>query len=445
MTEAPSPGADLARALELAVSSIRAPRPTYQRSSARKITRRGILWVGQTCNLRCQFCYFLDRIEDETHPEHAFMPVEKASEICRILVERYGNSSIDIQGGEPTLWPSIHELVATCARIGLAPTLITNGLALSSRDVAARYRDAGIRDFLVSVQGLGEVYDHLVQRPGSHVLQMKGLRNLQEVGIPFRFNTVLSGPALPQVSDIARLAIATGAEVVNFLGFNPFNDQETGHRAEENVPRYEDVGRALDPALDLLAAAGVEANVRYLPFCVVAERHRGSVYDFQQIPYDLHENDFASWSWTDLPAQRRSDAPLTPPLDLGPRLELGSFRAPLRRLAERLPAIGDGLHRVKQRLERAWAEREPAGSPDERYREEARMRAREYTGYRHVDACASCDLAPICDGFHRDYAALFGPGEARPIHVGAPVTDPQHYSRSQMKRIHPDDLRWLEA
>jgi hypothetical protein len=39
-------------------------------------------------------------------------------------------------------------------------------------------------------------------------------------GIPFRVNTVLSAPALGQLSDIARLAVRTGAEVVNFLGFN---------------------------------------------------------------------------------------------------------------------------------------------------------------------------------------------------------------------------------
>ncbi len=105
---------------------------------------------------------------------------------------------------------------------------------------------------------------------------------------------MLSKPALPQIGDIARLAARTGAEVVNFLGFN--SDQETGKRSAENVPRYSELGPPLDEALDILAEAGVEANVRYLPFCVVAPRHRGSVYDFPQISYDLHENDFASWS-----------------------------------------------------------------------------------------------------------------------------------------------------
>ena len=39
------------------------------------------------------------------------MSLEKAKEICRTLVDHYGNNSIDLQGGEPTLWPQIYELV----------------------------------------------------------------------------------------------------------------------------------------------------------------------------------------------------------------------------------------------------------------------------------------------------------------------------------------------
>ncbi|MDQ5820414.1 MAG: radical SAM protein, partial [Actinomycetota bacterium] len=378
-------------------------------------------------------------------PEHAFMTLQKAKDICRTLVEDYGNNSIDIQGGEPTLWPPIYELVAYCKEIGLSPTIITNAQALSSRAVVARYKQAGIRDFLVSVQGLGPVYDQLVQREGAHERQMRALRNLQEEGVPFRFNTVLSKPAIPQLADIARLAVRTEAEVVNFLGFNPFNDQETGKRSEENVPRYEELRAPLNQALDLLAEAGVEANVRYLPFCVVAERHHSSVYDFPQIPYDLHENDFASWSWTDLPAQRTRDAALTPTFGLGPRLRLGRLRGPLRRLATRVPRVGTWLHQVKQRLEIALSRRPTSSSLEARYQTEARVRAQEYTGYRHVPACSTCDAQPVCDGFYKDYVELFGSAEARPIALGRRVTDPQHFSRWQEKRIHPDDVAWLQS
>jgi len=434
----------LAAALELAICPQPAAKPRYLPTWERRITRRGILWLGQTCNLRCRFCYFLDRIEDESHPEHAFMSLEKAKAICRTLVDYYGNNSIDIQGGEPTLWPGIYDLVAFCVEIGLSPTIITNAQALANRDNVERFRDSGLRDFLVSVQALGPEYDELVRREGAHARQMTALRRLQEVGIPFRFNTVLSKPALAQLPEIARLAAATGAEVVNFLGFNPFNDQETGKRSSENVPRYAELRQPLEQALDLLAAAEVEANVRYLPFCVLSERHRPAVYDFQQIPYDLHENDFASWSWTDLPAQRRGAAESTPPFRLGPRLELGGLRAPLRKLASRLPVVGDRLHQIKQRLELRWSDRRSEQPADQLYRDDARVRAHEYTGYRHVEACSRCDLRSICDGFYLDYSELFGGEEARPVELGGAIDDPQHYSRRQAKRIHPFDRLWVE-
>jgi hypothetical protein len=211
------------------------------------------------------------------------------------------------------------------------------------------------------------------------------------------------------------------------------------------VPRYSELTGPLDEALDFLEAAGVEANVRYLPFCVVAERHRKSVYDFSQIPYDLHENDFASWSWTDLPAQRMSEAPLTPPIDLGPRLKLGALRGPLRRLAAELPRVGEGLHRIKQQLERHRAANRFEASRDALYQQDAKMRAREYTGYRHVGACSTCDVSSICDGFYGDYAELFGEHEAQPIMLAVPVSDPRHFSKQQVKKIHPEDLRWLMA
>ena len=183
--------------------------------------------------------------------------------------------------------------------------------------------------------------------------------------------------------------------------------------------------------------------MRYLPLCVVAERHRSAVYDFPQIPYDLHENDYASWSWTDLPAQRIREAPLAPPFGLGQRLRLGPLRGPVRRLAARFPSLAGPMHEVKEELERSWASREPGASRAELYREEARMRAQEYTGYRHVAGCMECDLRSICDGFYGDYADFFGESEARPIRVGRAVDDPQHYTRGQEKRIHPLDREWL--
>jgi len=441
--------ASLEKALSIAVPDAYPRQKVYISVTGRKITRRGILWLGLTCNLRCNFCYFLDRIDNPVHPEHPFMSLEKAKEICRTLVDFYGNNSIDIQGGEPTLYPHIYELVSFCSEIGLSPTLITNAVELSDSDKAARFRDAGIRDFLVSIQGIGDVHDRIVGRDGAHVLQMAALRNLQGCGIPFRFNTVVSRSALPQLLDIAKLAEETGAGVVNFLGFNPFNDQQTGKRSTENVPRYEEIRAPLEEAVDYLAGRNLEVNVRYFPLCLLPERLRHHSYGFRQLPYDLHENDFASWSWTDLPAQRAAAAPLTPPFGLGRRLRLAGMRRHLRALDRRLPLLGGWLHLIKQGLERHWAGQtvrgEDEGEVEQLYQEDAIVRAGEYTGYRHLAACHSCGLRGICDGVHGDYADLFGEGEIRPVRLEREVRDPQYYTRHQYKVVHPLDRVWLEG
>src|SRR5262249_20479922 len=143
----------------------------YFQTREKLLTRRGVLWLGQTCNIRCHFCYFLDRIENKEHPEHQFMDLEKAKRICHTLRYKYGNTSIDIQGGEPTIWRHIEELITYCDEIGLYPTLITNAITLAKREKCEQLKQAGVHDLLISLQGLGSVYDDIVGLPGGSVKQ----------------------------------------------------------------------------------------------------------------------------------------------------------------------------------------------------------------------------------------------------------------------------------
>ena len=162
----------------------------------RVLTRRGVMWLGQTCNQRCYFCYFINRIEDHKHPEHAFMSLDKAKKICDTLRYFYGNTSIDIQGGEPTIYKDIMELVRHCHDIGLYPTLITNGLMLEKPGAIEKYRDAGVRDFLVSLHGIGEIHDEVVRVKGAHRKIMTAIERMKALGIGcvFHYQPLHSSP-----------------------------------------------------------------------------------------------------------------------------------------------------------------------------------------------------------------------------------------------------------
>jgi len=436
-----SPEEVLAKSLAIALPDGKiAERPAMAASCNRQLTRRGVMWIGQTCNLRCYFCYFLDRIEDKAHPEHAFMSLEKTKAICKTLVDVYGNNAIDIQGGEPTIWHDIHELIRYCNEIGLYPTLITNGVALAKRERAAAFKESGVRDFLLSVQGLGPVYDDIVGMKDGWKRQMEGLRNMVELGIPIRFNCVLSKPVVEQLPQIAELAIKTGAFVVNFLTYNPVEDQGQGDkRSISNVARLSELQGPLGVALDMLEEAGVEANVRYAPMCTAEPRHRKSIHTFHQLSYDSHEWDFASWSWSGKQPQRMAAGPLDPPSVLRPQLLVGSLRQTARKMArvrglEGLMRMG---HRVTERTLSLLVSKK-----DRVYNNNALMRAQD-DGYRQVEACGSCDLRLICCGIHGDYTQMFGSDEAVPVDEGGLVTDPRHYTRHQRKYVEREDEAWL--
>lgn len=412
-----------------------------KKTTRRVITKRGVLWLGQTCNQRCYFCYFIDRIENHDHPEHAFMTLEKAKKICHTLRYVYGNNAIDIQGGEPTVYRDILELVRYCREIGLIPTLITNGLVLSAPGQIEKYRDAGLRDFLVSLHGIGDIHDEVVRVKGAHKKIMAAIERMQALKFPFRINCTMSKPVVPILPQVAEHAVTYGAYAVNFIAFNPFGDQE-GRRRSDTVARYSEVAEKLTEAMDLLDAAGIETNVRYLPLCMAEERHRKNFYNFQQLTYDTHEWDFQSWAWTMRQTQMRKDGDVMQPFFMGKpygrELQNGDALY-IRDHYERQPVIQG----IKFAGQRALAKMvQTLRGLDTVYREEARIRAERDCHYQYHPACEGCAARDICDGFHGDYAELFGTEEARPI-PGAPrLQDPRHYIKDQTKTVEPEDESW---
>jgi MoaA/NifB/PqqE/SkfB family radical SAM enzyme len=242
------------------------------------------------------------------------MPLEKIKAMCKVLVDKYNNNSVDIEGGEPTIFKDSVEMVRYCAEIGLKPSLITNALVLDNIEKLKEYKDAGLYDFLISVHALGTDYDNLVQVPGAHKRQMKAIDNMIELEIPFRFNAVMTQDVLPHLKNLGKLAVEKGARAVNFITYNPFIDQSEGRTTV--VPSFTEIMKKLTPVIDYLEENDIEVNLRYFPFCVVEERHRKNIQDFQQRNYDLHEWECAGETWTSAPIQRNITSALDKPFNM---------------------------------------------------------------------------------------------------------------------------------
>lgn len=344
--------------------------PVYW-TNKRSITRRAVMWVGHTCDIKCVFCY--DRYMDARKKK--WLPFE-GSDGAKERVEKfryyYKNQYIDFMGGEPTLYPHIYDLIEHCARIGLEPTCITHGLRLSDLDRVKRFKDAGIHDFLVSIHGIGDINDKIlhVRKPGATDKQIQALENLRCLGIPFRFNVTLIDLNKEQLPEIAKLAVDYGASVINWITFNPYFEWETNIEIKFQA-RYTEIVRYLKQAIDVCTANGIEANVRYMPLCQLKgyEQH---IYNGHQLPYDLHEWDYNSWYDNNI------------------------------------------------------------DNPSVEWYRKASFEQQQRYDYVHDQVCDMCAMRNICDGFHKQYAVRYGFSEANPYN-GELIDDPTFFIRNQLK------------
>lgn len=182
-------------------------------------TRRGVLWLGLHCNVRCEFCYD-DRLPAS---RKEWVDVEGIRQALTKFRSFYDNDAVDFMGGEPTLHPDIIDIVAHCAQIGLRPTVITHGMRLADMTFAMRLRDAGLHDVLMSVHAVGDTLRAIHGRGRNNAQrQRQALENLRELAVPVRFNVTVVRKNLDELVDIAALAVETGSRVVNFLTFNPY-------------------------------------------------------------------------------------------------------------------------------------------------------------------------------------------------------------------------------
>lgn len=417
-----------------------ARRDNVTKTHKRTLTKRAVMWLGQTCNLRCYFCYFLNRIANNKHAEHDFMSLEKAKEICHKLRYYYGCTSIDIQGGEPTIYPGILDLISYCNEIGLYPTLITNGLHLSKPGVMEKFKEAGIRDFLVSLHGIGPIHDEVVCKKGAYEKIIAAIERMVECEVPFRINCTMSKPVVPILPKIAEKAVYYGANAVNYIAFNPFEDQETGIRTHETVAPYGDIKPYLNHAMDILEENGIECNVRYMPICVAEPQHRKNFYNFQQLSYDHHEWDYQSWMWTGMQPQRMHETECSPVYRLG--------RGARRIYSTDAHEIRDWYNNTLKGkaffwFQRAYANAEQAVRGLEFvYRREGILRPQMDLHYQYHDGCKECSARNICDGFHGDYASFYGTQEAQPITDHALTDDPLYYINNQSKVVEEEDKAW---
>lgn len=257
-----------------------------------ELTKRADINLGYSCNEKCRFCYYLKSVKAKRRDKD--LSTREAKKIIDFIYSK-GIKILDFTGGEPTIRKDFIELVDYAKKKGFEHIcLITNGIALSNMDYVKKLTDAGVDDFLISIEGPNaDIQDNITGFKGSFELLRKAIENINELkklkDIRTRSNTTICGLNYDKVQEFLKLLHPLGFETINFILFNPIVEADASDR-ELNV-EYSKAAPYLMKGIDEYKDKVKKMTVRYMPFCLMPGYEK-YITNMPQIQYDPDEWDY---------------------------------------------------------------------------------------------------------------------------------------------------------
>lgn len=199
--------------------------------------------LSHGCPLRCSYCS---------------NPVELISRSSELTADQWagvfrqaadlGVVQTHLSGGEPLLRRDLTEIVAAADRAGIHTQLVTSGVGLYEKRLAALL-DAGLRSVQLSVQHADPAASELIAGARSFAAKELAAQLVRAADLPLGLNVVLHRANLDALDDLVELALAWGAERVElanaqFYGWALRNrdallpDRAQISRARQSVERW---------------------------------------------------------------------------------------------------------------------------------------------------------------------------------------------------------------
>jgi MoaA/NifB/PqqE/SkfB family radical SAM enzyme len=219
-----------------------------------------LIEVTYRCNLRCNFCQYLDIIEGKAKPPGPAQRDLGLADITRYIDELPRHRLISFAGGETLVRKDFPEILRHAARHHRAH-IITNG-SLITEDVARDYVDLAPRRLWqnglvlveVSLEGdRAQLHDRVVQREGSwqraidgirHMVRLRSAANKRYPKLDLKL--VVTADTVGAMVDFMRLARSLGVDLVNFLAEHDLMGNAEGGRLQ-HLQRQQRTPRGVDP------------------------------------------------------------------------------------------------------------------------------------------------------------------------------------------------------
>ncbi len=172
------------------------------------------LALTHRCNLTCPCCY----VGHDAAPEMTTAQVQA-------LIDQAATGRVfqlALGGGEPLLRDDLIEIVAYAWQRGLVPNVTTNGTLLTPALI--RELAPYVGQVQLSLNGPDAVTHERYRAHGSFRPAVEAMHLLQEGGVPFGVNTLVTRDNLPRLQQTIALAVERGARQITVLRPKPAPD-----------------------------------------------------------------------------------------------------------------------------------------------------------------------------------------------------------------------------
>lgn len=168
--------------------------------------------ITRKCNLKCKHCYS-DAMETQAPDE---LSTVEAKGVLDDL-SKWGIRLLIFDGGEPLCRDDFFEIAKYASEKGMRTVVGSNGVLIDV-EVAHRMKAAGIQMVQISIDGAKpETHDSFRGEEGTFHKAMHGVKACKEAGLPFQFGMVIRKQSLPEVPDMLKLAVESGANAAEFF------------------------------------------------------------------------------------------------------------------------------------------------------------------------------------------------------------------------------------
>ncbi len=212
-------------------------------SSPTSIKPNGIghpLWllaeITYKCPLHCVFCYNpIDYAK--------YGPELSTDEWLKVLKDARaaGAAQLGFSGGEPLMRDDLEVLVAEAHKMGYYINLITSGVGLNEKRIAA-LKEAGLDHIQLSFQDSTKEMNDFLSSTKTFDLKNKVAKLIKQYDYPMVFNCVLHRLNVDHVDKILEMAEAMGAEYVELANTQYY--AWAHHNREHLLPSREQLVRA---------------------------------------------------------------------------------------------------------------------------------------------------------------------------------------------------------